>query len=122
MLAAADLAPDFTARRSLSLVDLVRLDEPAVIFEHFHVDSDGVHAYVYTVAGWLNGRNVADMRGGATVGGDVIVVHAKSRAEADAMAGEGLQTTIDAIRANGVQSVNAGISTHAEVRPTVAGA
>ncbi len=102
--------------------ELARLDEPACIYEHFHVDSDGVHAYVYTVAGWLNGRNVASALGGCTVGGDVIVVHAKSRAEADAMACEGLQTTIDAIRHHGARSLNAGVETHGERRPKVAGA
>lgn len=99
------MVPDFSDRRVLSLDELAQLDEPAVIFEHFHVDSDGQHAYVYTVAGFLDGVNVAvnqrgEFVGGAVVGGDVIVIHAPDRASADDMAGQGLMDTIDLHRAH----------------------
>jgi hypothetical protein len=94
--------PDFSNRRNLSLEDLARLDDPAVIFEYFHVDSDGAHAYVYTVGGYLDGLPVARIVGrealGATVGGDVIIIHAADRKAADEMAAAGLETTIIAVR------------------------
>lgn len=95
MLTAADTAPSFHARQRLVAADLLRLDEPCVIFEHHARDSDGVPFYVYTVGGWLDGAPLAD---GCTVGGEVIVIHADSREHADAMASLGLQDTIDALR------------------------
>lgn len=93
----ANVIPDFAARRQLHAQDLRRLQEPAVIFEHHGIDSDGAHFFIYTVAGWLDGLNVATIQGGATVGGDVIVIHADDRASADDMAGMGLQDTINAL-------------------------
>lgn len=94
-LSAANIAPDFATRRSITAEELRHLQEPAVIFEHHGVDSDGAEFYVYTVAGWINGQNIATLQGGATIGGDVIVIHADSREMADAIAGLGLQDTID---------------------------
>lgn len=94
---ADSVLPAFHLRRSIAAQDLRRLQEPAVIFEAERQDSDGVTHYLYTVAGWLDGVNIATMQGGATVGGDVIVIHADSREQADAMAGIGLQDTIDAL-------------------------
>lgn len=73
------------------------MQEPAVIFEHEWRDSDGEQCFAYTVAGWLDGVNVATMQGGCTVGGEVIIVHARSRGEADMIASLGLQDTIDAL-------------------------
>lgn len=73
------------------------MQEPAVIFEHEWRDSDGELCFAYTVAGWLDGANVATMQGGCTVGGEVIIVHARSRGEADMIASLGLQDTIDAL-------------------------
>jgi hypothetical protein len=93
----ANVAPDFSARRQLHAQDLRRLVEPAVIFEHHGIDSDEAHFYVYTVAGWLDGENIATIQGGATIGGDVIVIHADDRDTADFIAGMGLQDTINAL-------------------------
>jgi hypothetical protein len=96
-IAADNLAPAFHLRRSIHAQDLRRLQEPAVIFEGERMDSDGARFYMYTVAGWLDGENVATMQGGATVGGDVILIAADTRDSADLMAGMGLQDTIDAL-------------------------
>jgi hypothetical protein len=97
-IAAANVVPAFHTRRSITAADLKRLDEPAVIFEHEWRDSDGVPCFAYTVAGWLDGQNIATMQGGCTVGGDVIIIHAPDRDNADLMAGMGLQDTIDALQ------------------------
>jgi hypothetical protein len=113
------MVPDFSARRSLSMDELGRLDDPAVIFEHFHVDDDGAHAYIYTVAGRLSGREVATVSGaralGCTVGDDVIVVHASSREDADAQAVLGLEDTINLARSGPPADANAGLATHSQI-------
>jgi hypothetical protein len=96
-IAAENVVPAFHLRRSISAQELRRLQEPAVIFECTRTDSDGVPFYVYTVAGWLDGENIATMQGGATIGGDTILIHADNRAMADAIAGMGLQDTIDGL-------------------------
>lgn len=88
--------PGLDQRASIDLADLARLDDPCVIFEGEHRDSDGVLAYVYTVGGALDGVPVGGMYG-VLVGGDAIVVHASSRLEADTMAADGLLATIDAL-------------------------
>jgi aspartate 1-decarboxylase len=77
-IAAENIAPAFHTRRSINAADLKRLQDPAVIFEGERADSDGERFYTYTVAGWLDGQNIASMQGGATVGGDVIVIHAQT--------------------------------------------
>lgn len=97
MIAAADIVPNYLLRRSIKAEDLRRLAEPAVIFEGDYLDDDGVRFYTYTVAGWLDGENIATIQGGATVGGDLIVIHADSRADADVIAGMGLQDTINGL-------------------------
>lgn len=97
MIAAANVLPNFATRRHILASDLKDLQEPAVIFEGTHTDTDGETVYVYTVAGWLHGQNVATMQGGALVGGDVILISARGRHEADMIAGLGLQDTIDAL-------------------------
>jgi hypothetical protein len=97
-IAAANVAPAFHTRRSITADDLKRLDEPAVIFEHEWRDSDGELCFAYTVAGWLDGQNIATIQGGCTVGSEVIVIHARDRSEADLMAGLGLQDTIEALQ------------------------
>lgn len=96
-IAAANVLPAFHTRRSIAAQDLQRLQEPAVIFEGERRDSDGELHFLYTVAGWLDGQNIASMQGGCLVGGEVIVIHAASRDEADVIAGLGLQDTIDAL-------------------------
>lgn len=97
MIAAANVAPDFSFRRRLVADDLRRLQEPAVIFEHEGIDSDGARFFVYTVAGWLDGVNVATIQGGCTVGGEVILINADDRTSADDMACLGLADTIGAL-------------------------
>jgi len=93
---ASDVAPTFHHRQQLVADDLRRLVEPCVIFEHKGTDSDGVDFYIYTVAGWLDGAFLSD---GCTVKGEVIVVHASNREEADLIAGLGLEDTINALNA-----------------------
>lgn len=100
MIAAENVVPEFHTRRSIVAADLLRLQEPAVIFEGQRRDPEGELMWLYTVAGWIDGRNIATMQGGATVGGDVIVIHARNREEADMLAGLGLEDTINALRAD----------------------
>lgn len=95
-LAAANLVPNFLLRRQIGLADLPRISEPCVVFEYEGTDSDGVPHWVYTVGGWLDGKPLGDHRGGVTIKGEVMVIHALSREHADFMASEGLQSTIDA--------------------------
>lgn len=98
-IAAANVGPDLGLRRQITAQDLRRLQEPAVIREGSFRDDDGAPFFVFTVVGFLDGENVASMNGGVTVGGDAIVIHADSQDEADAIAGQGLQDTIDALNA-----------------------
>ena len=91
---------------SLELDDLLRLEDPCVIFEGEQTDSDGVVSYVYTVGGLMDGRPVGEADHatrtvkGCTVAGDCIIVQAASRDEADAMAADGLEFTISQHRAH----------------------
>lgn len=94
MIAAANTFPALHERQQLVADDLRRLSEPCVIFEHAWRDSDGEKCWAYTVGGWLDGHRLAD---GCTVAGEVIIVHARDRKEADYLAGLGLQDTIDAL-------------------------
>lgn len=103
-LAAANVAPTFHLRQRLVASDLLRLDEPCVLFEHFGHDADGAPFYLYTVAGVLDGNRLED---GCTVGGEVILINADTRAEADAMAAMGLQDTIDALQREDDQMLDA---------------
>lgn len=96
--ATADHVPDLSQRRELSLEELAQIDEPAVIFEYSQLRDDAPTQWVYTVAGWLHGRNVATEMGGCTVGGDAIAVFAETRDQADELACSGLDTTISAIK------------------------
>lgn len=91
---AANVAPNFAFRRSLVAEDLRRLEDPAVIFEGTHVDGDGATAYLYTVGGWLDGVRLPE---GATVSGEVMLIHARDRGEADEIACMGLHDTILAL-------------------------
>jgi hypothetical protein len=109
-IAAANVAPSFIFRRSIDADDLKRLQEPAVIFEHHGIDDDGASFFVYTVAGWIDGENIATQQGGATVGGDVIVIHADDRPSADLMAGLGLEDTINALHRETDQMVDAAVA------------
>lgn len=105
---------DFSGHPSLTLQQLAQVDEPCVIFEGTKRDSDGVLAYLYTVGGFLDGQALWP---GHTVGGDIILVHANSREQADELAGSGLEDTISNLLQVGVdQDENAGILTSAGVR------
>lgn len=95
-IAAQNTAPVFHNRRSLVADDLRRLQEPCVLFEHHGIDSDGVQFWAYTVAGYLDGVRLAD---GCTVAGEVILINADNRSDADAMASLGLLDTIVALDA-----------------------
>lgn len=92
---------NFINHPSIELDDLLRLDDPGVLYEGEFKDSDGVTAYLYTVVGWLEGRPIGEPDHatrsikGCLVGGDCIVVHAENRGAADAMAADGLMQTID---------------------------
>jgi len=94
MLTAAEVAPSFHMRQRIVAADLPRLDEPCVIFEHHGHDSDGKPFFIYTVGGYLDGHPLPE---GCTVGGDVIVINADTREEADAMAAMGLLDSIVAM-------------------------
>src|SRR6266852_5127516 len=79
------------------------MDDPCVIFEGQFFDSDKEPYYLYTVAGRLDGVEVAPNDGfsilGCTIAGDAIIISGThSRNEADEMAVHGLDTTISAYR------------------------
>lgn len=107
MIAASDCVPNFALRRNIPASDLKDVQEPAVLFEHHGFDSDGESYFVYTLGGWLNGENICTMLGGATVGGDVIVIHADDRFTADAMAVMGLEDTINALHTEDERLIDA---------------
>lgn len=110
-IAAANVAPDFSFRRQLTTDDLRRLEEPVVLFEHEGLDDEGERFYVYTVAGWLDGANVATIQGGCTVGGDVITISGvHDREAADAMACMGLFDTINLLDQEDAQLVDAAVA------------
>ena len=121
--------PGFDEHPVIELDDLLRLEDPCVLYEGLHIDSDGLRSYVYSVGGWLNGRSITEPDHmthtvkGALVGGDAIIVQAKDRAEADAMAADGLMHTIDLHRARGARAaqltavLTQGISLVTERRP-----
>lgn len=106
-IAASNMFPDLSQRRKIHANELRELQEPAVIFEHAGVDSDGARFFVYTVAGWLNGENIATFQGGATVGGDCIIINAEKREDADAMACLGLMDTIDHLNSEDAMMIDA---------------
>lgn len=99
MIAAANVHPAYWLRQKLAADDLRRLTDPCVIFEHQWLDDDGEKCWGYTVGGMLDGRPVGDHQGGATVGGELMIVHADARSEADAIAALGLMDTISALDA-----------------------
>lgn len=73
------------------------MSDPCVVFEHEGLDSNGDRFFVYTVGGVLNGQPIGGRDGGATIAGEVIVIAADKREDADAMAADGLGTTINAL-------------------------
>jgi hypothetical protein len=96
--------PNLDTRRELTLDELCRMEEPVVIHEGEFIDSDKQPYHLYTIAGKLDGQEVAGNDGfsilGCTVAGDAIIISgAKSRAEADDWAVSGLDDTIRAHKA-----------------------
>lgn len=94
---------DLGLNPTIEVEHLLYIENPVVIFEGNHVDEDGELAYVYTVGGTIDGHDITmpdhvqrKVRG-CLVGGDAIIVHARSRQEADDMAYEGMMTTIKAV-------------------------
>lgn len=91
---------DFHRNPTIELEDLIRLEDPCVILEGQHIDSDGEMVFVFSIGGRLMGRDIAmaDHQArtvrGALVGGDAIIVHARTLKEAQDIATEGLTTTI----------------------------
>jgi hypothetical protein len=107
MIEAANVHPDYSTRQRIDAADLPRISDACVVFEHAWRDSDNEPCYAYTVGGWLDGRPLGGMQGGATVGGEVIVVHAVDRGAADQLAGLGLQDTIAAAQQEGAAYIKA---------------
>lgn len=116
MIAAANVAPNFLHRRNLVAEDLRRLQEPCVLYEYDALDDDGVRHYVYTVGGYLDGQRLAD---GCTVGGEVMLIHADSREEADAIAVMGLSDSINALDSEEelYQEANAALARLSSISP-----
>ncbi len=99
-IAAANVAPDFSQRRSLSATELQELEDPCVVFEHEGIDSDGARFWVYTVGGLLHGSPIGNIFGACTVGGDAIVISGvDGREAADEIASLGLWETVAALDA-----------------------
>jgi len=106
-ISAANVVPNLTLRRSITADELKRLEEPAVIREYHGFDSDGESYFVFTIAGFLDGQNIATMLGGCTVGGDAIVIHAETQVTADYMATLGLEDTINALNTEDEKIIDA---------------
>jgi len=106
-ISANHVAPDFAFRRQIHADDLKDIVEPAVLFEYAGRDADGAPFFVYTVAGWLDGENIATEQGGCTVGGDVMVINADTREQADAMACLALEDTINALHSEHERMIDA---------------
>ena len=96
-------------RQDLTLDDLVRVDDMCVVFEGKRKDSDGVGYWVYTVGGRLDGQVIGSKEGGCLVGGQAIVIHARNRCEADALAFEGVRDTAMAERLLQLEAARDGI-------------
>lgn len=99
----------FGSRPSISMADLLRVDDLCVVLEGIRKDSDGVPYYVYTVGGRLDGMVIGGPQGGALVGGDAMVIHAKNRREADDIAAGGLRDTIALERVRQAEAQRSGL-------------
>ena len=106
-------------RQDLTPQELTLLDDACVVFECYRLDSDQVMHWIYTVGGFLNGEKVGNKAGGALVGGQTIIVHAKTRQDADRMAYDGLMTTIEALQRQKVDvTERTGVTSHSEILST----
>jgi hypothetical protein len=125
----AELHPGtFAHRPEVELEDVERITDVAVICEGQYLSADGVPVWIYTVAGELDGNRIEMLDHinktilGATIGGDVMIIEAKDRKEADWLAINGLQDTfgLTAVLAQMgglAPGENAGIITDTQVRP-----
>lgn len=120
MIEAANVRPSFLGRPSITAEELRHVSEPCAVFEAQWLDEDGSRIWAYTLGGWLNGRPLGDARGGVMVGGEVMLISAKTRDEADAMAGLGLMESIEALHAeeSAYQEANAALARLSSVSPT----
>ena len=120
MIKHSAVRPSFLGRPSITAEQLRHVSEPAVVCEAQWLDDDGERCWAYTVGGWLDGAPLGDMRGGVTIGGEVMIVHADTQGEADALAALGLQDTIDALHAEEgrYQEAAAALARMSEVSPT----
>lgn len=75
-------------RRMLTLQQLCDMEGVHASFEQYYPE---VRGYFYTVDGWLEGEDVK----GAMLAGNCMLIFASTRARADALAQEGLETTIE---------------------------
>lgn len=115
----------YEAHPDISLTDLLHVEDPTPICEGQAQDTDGDWYFYYTVGGRLHGREIAvadHMRKqayGATVGGDLMIIHTKHRGEADAMAADGLEATIAMLNAEQVARGSVEIGDNAGTIATV---
>lgn len=76
------------------------VQDPVVLFEGEHIDSDGEITYVFTMGGKINGIDIAradhEARTvhGALLGGDAMMIHAANLWEAKEIATGALETTL----------------------------
>jgi hypothetical protein len=86
----------YEAHPDITIDQFRRLEDAVAIFECDGQDTDGHWFFCYTVGGQVDGEEVAvanhatKQAMGALVEGDLIVVHAKRREEADEMAMDGI--------------------------------
>ena len=97
MIEAANCHPDYLKRQSITAEQLRHVQDACVVFEHEWRDDDGARCFAYTVGGWLDGKPLGGIQGGVTIGGEVAIVHADSREDADAMAAGGLADTLNGL-------------------------
>lgn len=97
MIAAAETAPNFLLRQRISAEQLRRVTNVCAVYEHEWRDADGVACFAFTVGGLLDGKPLGGIQGGATVGGEVIVIAGVTREEAMQIAADGLETTINGL-------------------------
>jgi hypothetical protein len=94
---AANVRPSFAGRASITPDELRHVDSPCVIFEGLWLDDDGEKCWAYTVGGLYEGKPLGGITGGVLVGEQAIIVHAETRELADAIASDGLLTTLSAL-------------------------
>ena len=111
-------ALNLSMRQDLNVEELMALDDPSVLYEGSRKDPEGgPDNHIFTVIGFRNGAAIGDIRGGCTVGGEVIVINSVTdHREARLMAYDGLLETIklareEYLKNGGVEVANSGIIT-----------